>query len=326
LNLDASHQSIGLLFGDSEVLIEEAIHEIKKHFTKNQYEVTSIEASQWIRNDFILGQSHLFDPQNLYLITRCESVKNWSLWLKEFASFTKINRDFRDKILLVFKSEKIPESFSKELKQISTPSISCFDPWPREYPTVINDLARRYELTFSQDALETLIEANGYDLIKHRNDLRKLSLIFSQQSPQIFPLKSSDISTHLGMLRTEEAIKLDHFLNEGEWEKAQSLVFNLINDGEKALSILGILTFHCRNKIKIEACKEQGLALDQMIHPTGLSHFVIKNSIANPKKVPLATYKRALFVCKNADFLLKSNKITPELLLFEIIDTISQKI
>lgn len=320
--LQKPHHALGAVFGDSEVLIEFALHKIKQIFFKSHYEVTAIEAPQWVQSDILLGQNHLFDPQNLYLITRCETVRNWTPWLKQFLHFLSSKKEHKDKILLLFKSDKIPETLLKELKKISSPTASCFDPWPNEFPTLVKDLASRFDLMLSEDALDTLIEVNGYDLIKHKHDLGKLSLLFAQKSKK-YVLKTADISVHLGMLRSEESIKLDRFLTEGEWDKAQSLVLNLVNEGEKALSILGILSFHCRHKIQIEYSKQKGISADQMAKTTGMSFYTIKNAMPNPKKVTLASYHKALMSCKNADFLLKSTKIAPELLLFEIIDILA---
>lgn len=316
---------LGIISGDSEVLIEDALSRVKHDFSEDHYEITSIEANQWMQSGIMLGQSHLFDPQNIYVITRCESIKNWAQWTKDFLPYIKSSKEFKDKIVLIFKSEKIPESINKDLKKIGFPSVTCFDPWPQEFPNTIKDLASRFEMMLATDAIEALIEANGYDLVKHKHDLGKLALIFAKKLPITSPLRSSDISVHLGMLRSEEALKLDRFLTAGDWAKAQSLAVNLMSEGEKALSILGILSYHCRIKLQIESCKKKELTVDQMAQRTGLATFAIKNALSNPAKVSTAAYQKALGLCQSADFLMKSNKIAPEILIFEIIDSLAER-
>jgi DNA polymerase III delta subunit len=323
--INKPHHSLGIIYGDSEVLIENVLLYIKKNLSDSQYEITSIEASQWIESEIVLGQNHLFDPQNLYIVNRCESIKSWSQWIKDFLIYKNSISELKDKVILVFKSEKIPESINKDLKKIGFCSISCFDPWPQDFSSAIKDLASRFNLSFTPDAVDALIESNGYDLIKHKHDIGKLALIYAKDLPLKSPLKSSDISTHLGMIRSEEALKLDRFLTAGDWEKAQSLVSNLIGEGEKGLSILGIISYHCRTKIQIEYCRKKTYTIDQISEATGLSTYSIKNSLSMPSKLSIAAYQKALVLCQNADFLMKSTKIVPEILIFEIIDSLAEK-
>ncbi len=328
VSLARDEVGFGCIYGSSEVLIEAAIKEVKQSFSDLGFQTTSIEASQWVQSQDLLSQVSLFDPLNLYIVIRCETIRSWPQWFKKNLPDDKsrqqktvpsVEISKSNKVLFVFTSDRLLEGVQKELTALEAPLIPCFDPWPNDFPTLIRDLASKLQVQLTSDAIEALIEANGYDLIKLRNELSKLSLIFSNSTS---PLTRSMIATHLGMLRSEDSFKMDRLLAERSWASAQSLILSLLDDGEKPLAILGIISYHCRNTLLVESARQSGLNPTQIQKMTGLTPMAIKTYLGASTRPKVSHYTLALKKCREADFAMKSSNLQGDLLLTQIIETL----
>lgn len=321
-SLPKDDHGFGCIFGSSEVLIESAISEVKQSLSNLGYQTTYIEASQWVQSGDILNQVNLFDPLNLYIINRCENVRSWPQWFKKNTQEGNALHTSKTKVLMTFNSERLLEPVQKELLSLKTALLPCFDPWPNEFPKLIRDLATKYQLHLTADAIETLIEANGYEPTKLKNEISKLSLIFAKSTSSA-PLTRSMISTHLGMLRSEDSFKMDRLLVERSWASAQSMMLGLLDEGEKPISLLGMISYHCRSTLIVETARLEGLNRDLTQKLSGLSSMAL-NTYANARSKPnISRYSRALKKCRTADFMMKSGRIREDLLLSDIIDTLS---
>lgn len=319
----------GCIYGSSEVLIETALTEIKQSFSNRGFQTTSIEASQWVQSEDLLSQVSLFDPLNLYLVTRCETVRSWPQWFKKNLPDQKsrpqksppsVEIAKSNKVLLVFTCDRLLEGVQKELDALNAPMVPCFDPWPNDFPLLIRDLASKFQVSLTADATNALIEANGYDLIKLRNELSKLSLIFINAAS---PLSRSMIATHLGMLRSEDSFKMDRLLAEKSWASAQSLILSLLDEGEKPIAILGIISYHCRNTLLVESARQSGLNPAQVQKMTGLNPMAIKTYLSASTRPHVSRYTLAIKKCREADFAMKSSNLQGDLLLTQIIETLA---
>jgi DNA polymerase III delta subunit len=322
-SLSQSTQGLACVYGSSEVLMEYAIAETKSHFSGQDFQVTSIEAGSWLKTEFLLDQANLFEPTNLYIVTRCENIRTWPQWFKKTYPKGVVPHAETHKIVFMYHAERPPEALIKELKKHQSPTVSCYNPWPNDFPKILRDLASRLKIPLAPDAVEALLDANGFDLIKHKHEIQKLSFIYARELPLKEPLTRAMIAPHLGMLRAEESFKIDRLLSARSWDKAQCLVLKLLEEGEKPLSILGIISYHCRNAYLIESARVAGLSADQIQRATGLTLTVIKSHLQNPLKPNLRAYKAALSKCRQADFAFKSSKFRDDLVLAQIIEAMA---
>ena len=194
------------------------------------------------------------------------------------------------------------------------------DPWPNEVPQVIQAFAAGFGLNLDAEARQTMIEANGNDLIKHRHELNKIALL---QGEKKGILTKEDIAPLLGLLRQDDSFQLDRLLIQRQWPEAHALADALIARGEKALGIVAILANHCRNVIRIEAALTSGCSPSNLHTEVRLPPFMLKAYIPFATRADIPRYIQALRLCQKADMALKSTPVSESLLVAQVIEALT---
>ena len=308
-----------VLYGTSDLLLNETARLLRERAMTCQAATTNLEATAI--NEAMLAamtkQSSLFEATSFYLIRRTESAKS-------LAKIMGSQRDFDSSgnhLCFVYQGDSIAAALKTVLTKKKAVLVPCFVPWPNEIPQVIDSLAEQIGLKLLPEAVQLLISANGDDLAKNHNELRRLLCIFG---PDTGPLGAADLSPHLGLLRENDSVQLERLLLQKQWAKAYALTANLIARGEKALPLVALLANHCRTAIKLTAATERGVSPQALATAANVPPFVVKtyqpylSRMTNPMP-----YEKALGLCQEADHLLKSERFSEDLVVTRIIDAIA---
>ena len=189
-------------------------------------------------------------------------------------------------------------------------------------PSLYLSLAMKHNLTLQLKEAQLVISAVGADLIRLENEIKKLSLIFSEKME---PIDSKQLSPYLDCLKEEHAFKLDQSLINGKTALAQALLHDLLRRGESHLAILGILAHHCRKALHIFYLSKEGKQLREIAQSVGLPFGVVKAYLPYIQKSSPNKFKNALHKCQEADMIFKTSRISPELILNEVIGSLTAR-
>ena len=262
--------------------------------------------------DDIAFQDSIFDPESYYIIRNTEKKADIAQLLKGIQDSNSI----RNKILFVGKYNSVPAHIQKELKRLDTKFIPCFNPTIYELPRFITSLSQKYKLKIGQAGSQLIIDSVGTDLFKIENELKKLSLIFTDSTQEI---AKEDLIKYLDTLKEEHAFKLDQSILQGKIPQAQALLHDLIRRGESHLAILGILTHHCRKALQVLQLSKEGRQLKEISQALGMPFGVVKAFIPYVRNSHPQKFKSALFQCQEADIIFKTSRINSEVILSDIL-------
>lgn len=308
-----------LIYGPSEYLLNFSIERLRKAATKSGMTAQTLEAASLNEASLIslTSQASLFEASSLYVLRRVEQAKSLAKLLKQIPKAETLTNH----LVLGLQSEGPLAPLRAELERLQARFIPCFEPWPSDMQEAVQTIADSLGLRLASDAVHLLIDANGQDLVKHRNEIAKLAFLIPDAAT---PLTAAQIAPHLGMLREDDAFQLGRLLLQRQGAKAQALTSGLLARGEKGLGLVAILASHCRNSLKIGAALADGKNPDQMLGLVRLPPFLIKNYAQSlGRSMDPKPYTKALVLCQEADRLMKSTKVSEELLLGRIIEALA---
>lgn len=313
------------IYGKAPWLEQEAVRTLRQSALRNDLATATLEGKEVSENmlNQMFSQSSLFEPATLYIINKAEQAKPLLSALtpgkgKESTSENEI----ANKIVLVFSGDKMPAAIAPLLSQKGSVDIPCFAPWPNEMPRAIENFAELEGLRIDNDGIQAILETLGNDLQKIKNELVRIALHYADEAEKT--LTRSDIAPFLGALKEEDIYQLDRYLLEKKWALAHALIVSLLERGEKPLSVLAMLSNHCRNVLNICDGMAKGFTASEISARTRLPQFIMKNYLQAVKGVPVSGYNAALAACHRADRTFKSRPLDQSLVLAGIISHLAE--
>ncbi len=259
-------------------------------------------------------QDSLFEPRSLTLIRHIDKrLPDLVKWLADIPCVAAIRRP----LCLSFVG-RAKSQLDKQCLRLGGREIPCYEPLPRNLPTFVEALARKFDLQLDRTAANFLILNLGSDLWLLENEIKKLALLMPKGQQATVEL----ISPHLGFLRDDHAFILSNHLLEGRLADAQGLLLSLLQRGESSLAILGLLTKHVRQALIAQSPKLKGTSPKNLATALGLPPFVASKYADYARKGSEATFLKALSLCVQADRYLKSSKIADDILLLRILSAL----
>lgn len=273
-----------VIHGSSEFLRMRAMAAIKSTWSKlDPNDLQNLEGSTIDHPGFrsLWSQISLFEPESVYVMRRCDKLTKLGAWLKEIKTASAI----KNHLILEF-GEKIPAEIMRQVTRLSAVMLPCEEPTtPLECGKIVATLAKREGLILQDDAVKLLLDSAGLDLGKLDNEIRKLSLIYHGRKEPVTALEVAPIAGHL---REDHVFELFGLLRNRQRARAQLLVDQLLDRGEKAIALVGIL-----------------------------ARFAREAATRHPQRGLLG-----LRLCADADIRLKSSRIPEALVLGRIIDAL----
>jgi DNA polymerase III delta subunit len=296
------------IYGKSEFLLYKAATLIQTCWNKYPAaECVSYDGNELDEDLFssLVGQQPMFGANLLYLIKRAETCRS----LADYFEPLKSAASLKNHLCIVMKADKALDTLLKEVKKINGFILHAVEPAPFEFNTYIDYVAKRAGVSFAPDAKNMLVENLGKNVGLLDNEIQRLASIFDGRTA---PLRSGDIAPYLGLLKEDFAITVRNYLLAGKNGKAHAIVADLLARGESGLAILGILAKHSRTAIKFAKST-----------PADVPGYLVSNYRNYFNRVGIAKLKQALNLCINGDRLLKSKRVSEELVLSQVVDSLS---
>ncbi len=228
------------------------------------------------------SQASLFEPSCMYVLKRVSKGVKLATLLKDIPS----SRSILSWIVIDYEGD-IPTDTRKQLLRLEARLIDCEEPKDRkDFVQIALSMAKRQGVVLDVSAASIILDSVGLDLSKLSNEVQKIGLVFSDAGRVIV---ASDVVPLLGMIREDHVFELFGLLRSKQLAKADLFVEQLLDRGEKAIAIIGILARHARD-------------------------LVSRSDLRGAK---------LLKFCAEADIMLKSSKVPDRVVLSQAIDSLS---
>jgi DNA polymerase III delta subunit len=313
---------VACIYGPSEFLAGRAIAQLRLRAERRGAAYTSLEAGSLDELAVVsMGeQGSLFEPSTLYIVRRCEQAKALPRVLKSLSKAP--SGDAGNLIAFVYKGESPAAPLKTELSRLGAQLVPCFDPWPNEMAPIVQQIALERGLKLAREATALLLDSVGADLVKLDNELAKAALVHGQDGAEV-NVTAAMLAPQLGVIREDDAYKLDRLLLQGAWGRAHALANDLMERGERATALVGVLANHCRNALRVTDALKRGVRPADVTSSLRMPAFVAKAYVQSLAGADPARYARALAACGDADARLKSSRVDEGLLVASIIDALA---
>ena len=293
--VNATKASVTVIYGEDDYLRRQAEQEVRAGFAI----VSNLDVQQLSKEEFVLRccQRELFQTDVQLFIMRSKD-EHRNLWQALAATKLKLCHA----VLFNCRKKSLSATLQKTLKTLKVKSIACPTPRMYEYTKHLQQICVRYQLQLEPRGQQLLLEHCGMQLETLANEVQKLALIFGTSK-----VTAQDVAPHLGLLREDSSFVIIDLLLGKQYSQAQLAVAKLLQRGESALSILGLLAYFLRNLI---LASEGQLKLA----PRQVSRYQSFARTCQP-----AICLDLLATCQQADMDLKTSRARPELVLGNIL-------
>ena len=288
-------ERIIVIYGEDDYLRLHAEQEVSANFSA----VTSLDAQQ-LRHDEIIAHScqrDLFQARVQLYVMRSKD-EQLSLWQALLA----VRGKFCNTLLFNCRKKSLSAALQKTFKTLKAKLIACPSPRPHEYAQHLQRICGQHHLQLDRGGQQLLLEYGGLQLDTLAHEVQKLALIFATRK-----ITATDIAPHLGLLREDSSFVIIDLLLNKQYSRAQLLVEKLLQRGESALAILGVLAYFLRNVILATEGQLQ-------LSPRQVTRY---QSLA--RNCHRATCLDLLAHCQQADMDLKTSHTRPELVLGHVL-------
>ena len=303
--------SLVVLWGSCDFLMLRGSYALRD---KWPFESSAMEAKSLSYDQFeaLWQQQDLFSSKTQHTIRRVESFGRLADYLAKVPS----KEALQNQLILTSVVKSLPVKLKKECMRLGAHFVPCFEPSPAELPKFLMSLAKKKGLALERDASDLILHSQGADLFKIDNELEKLACIFHDA---LSPLKSADIKSYIGMSHIEHLFKLEGYLIQGEKAKAQALAISLLRKGEQPIAMVGFLSNMLRKALKVSGLLARGYDTRSISSELRMPYRVVGLYRQFLSVMPKSRLGRALILCQNYDVKLKSSRLSPELILSDLI-------
>lgn len=248
---------------------------------------------------------------------------NWTDLSKDLAKNYEEIEKLKDSYILVLMSS--PESPRKNLSIVKTlmkyDRLVDFDMVnPAALKNWILKKLQEENKKISEAALRKFIEYLNYSkdsefnsLYKIENEIKKLASISSES------IDESIVDSMVNKSISSNIFNLTDAISQKNRKKAIQELNKLLNNGEEPVKILYMLSRHMINVLKIINYKNQGYKDYDIMRLVGISKFEFNKIFSTLKNFSEDKARYNLEKCMEADYILKTKKNEPNVLLFELV-------
>lgn len=248
---------------------------------------------------------------------------NWTDLSKDLAKNYEEIEKFKGSYILVLMSS--PESPRKNLSIVKTlmkyDRLVDFDMVnPAALKNWILKKLQEENKKISEAALRKFIEYLNYSkdsefnsLYKIENEIKKLASISSES------IDESIVDSMVNKSISSNIFNLTDAISQKNRKKAIQELNKLLNNGEEPVKILYMLSRHMINVLKIINYKNQGYKDYDIMRLVGISKFEFDKIFYTLKNFSEDKARYNLEKCMEADYISKTKKNEPNVLLFELV-------
>ena len=165
----------------------------------------------------------------------------------------------------------------------------------------MNQTLRRSGKTMAQDACELLAFQSGRDLTMLSGELQKLSAYAGEREE----ITAKDVDQIATKTAESTVFAMAEAISARKAQEAFSLLSVLLNGGEQRIGILAMITRHYRQMLHLCAMREDRVPQAQQAKLLGVPPFVLTKLTRQITGRTVATLKRDVEMCVQADYDIK---------------------
>lgn len=305
------------VYGDSEFLVNKVGRDLEQRLTHKGYLIEAKAEQAAFKENWQdwFSERGLFQSKIAYSL-RCKADNR----LKAALGGITMPEAAANTLVLLTQQKSLPAGLTKELSRLKAVTVSCKEPYAKEAPALIADLAKAEQLHLDQRAVALLARHLGSSPALLAGEIAKLALIFAGDDQG--SLSADAIAPHIGAIKEDQAFALEKLLLAGKYADAQVLVSQLLAKGDAPLMVLAILAQFFRKMLSLQLspAPDRAGALSSLRVPP----FAHRDYFSAMPRYPEALCGRALARCQNADLLFKSSKADSAVVLSEVIDGLAR--
>lgn len=194
-----------------------------------------------------------------------------------------------------------------------------------ELPRWVQGEATRQGIDISPEGARALAQSAGPDLGRLAQALGQLALFTADESGQAQRIESHHVEALVPESRERQVFELTRALAEGQRDKALSLVGQLLRDREPPLLIQGALMRQLRQIWRAKELLASGAPRTELPAAIGVPPFALDEILAPAKRVAVTALKRSFDQIYQADKLLKSSRVEPELIVTRLVRDLAEE-
>lgn len=224
--------------------------------------------------------------------------------------------------ILVFKCRdpKIPPGFSRSIGN-NAKVINFKDPYERQLPYIIKQIASSYDKTIDPGVSEYFINFVGNDLTRIDSEISKLSSYLGDKKK----ISTADIDALVSDTKVETIFGFIDSISGRNIREGLKMLEKIIRVGEVPVRIISMLARHYRILWKVKKGMSLGLKRAELASSCGVSPYFLPKYIDHSKNFSFRSLARVIGLLAKADVEFKTINIPKKLLLEKLcFDLVSQ--
>lgn len=198
--------------------------------------------------------------------------------------------------------------------------VGFASPGEREAPRWLQERARRQNKNLSFKAASLLVEQVGLDLHRLEMELDKLAAYVGDRET----IELEDVREAVSHQRSFSVFELLRYVSRCQTTLAVHSLRSLIRAGEPPLAILGLMSRQIRILWQSKDALQSGLAISELSRQLHLPQGVVKNYAQESSLFSENELHNIHSAIRDADLALKGTGTNPELVMENLVLTISQ--
>jgi DNA polymerase-3 subunit delta len=214
---------------------------------------------------------------------------------------------------LILMASDLPAGFIKEAKDNAFP---CDHPLPKEMAGWIRDMARELGKEISPQAVASVQETVGTDLLGLYHELAKAALYIGERRR----IEAQDVETVGSAVRISNIFALTKAIGERNTKQAFRSLALLWESGEPPLKILGMMARQFRHLLMTKEAMAQGGGTEAIRGQLpAINPYFLRELIAQARGFSRRSLRQAIFALRETDLKLKGSPLAKRLLLERLI-------
>lgn len=304
-------------YGDS-YLIEEAAQDIKarvlssafKDMNYNSYDAKEADV------DTVIGTAQTFPvmaQKRLVIVNRAEALsKAQQEGLLPYIKKPSITTC----LIFIVSTGRVDKrlSFFSELDKVSC-LFHFKPPFDAQLPSWVKKEAQRCGKKITDDAIGTMLEVTGNELMDIKQELAKLTLFVGARES----IEKEDVQLVVTNGRVDTVFDIADSIGRKDLREAMINIRKLMEQKEEPVKILGMISRQFRIIWRIKALKKKGAAINSIASTIGLFPTYIDGYLKQGKNFNEAGLRSIFKTLHNADIALKSGRQPPRLAMERLI-------
>lgn len=212
--------------------------------------------------------------------------------------------------------DKLPAALLKACQQAGVWIMNGAPLSATALPEFVAQKARDHGITLTASAISHLIQCTGNALSTLEHAIEQLSVLGLPN-----PLTPDVIARYIAPTKEERFFLLEQLLLQGKFPQAHLFLQDQLAKGESAVLLNSLLIKHCRTALLCKSLQQKSQPLPAST--LRLPPFVLQSYNRYVQHKPMWMLTKAFFLTQETDMALKSSRLPHDLLLAQIVETLS---